>query len=62
MEITLIIVWAIGTMISYFLLSMQLQYKGLCNMFPEGKRWFDPILEFLYLAIFVQFILINPYQ
>ena len=60
MEHLITIGWFIAFIIAIFFIFRTVGYIGLCNMFPEGFRWYTYPLAYLSITIFALLIIFNP--
>jgi len=56
-----IILWFIGLCISIISIYSFIGYNGLCQMFPEGRRWWHPLRELGALGIFATIVINHPF-
>jgi hypothetical protein len=61
MEVAIILAWGIGILYSLWLIFQIIGYVGLCNMFPEGFRWYTYPLAIASIVLYTVLILVNPF-
>ena len=55
------ILWFIGFVLSILLVFEFVGFRGLVNMFPEGRRAWHLPLQLLTLVFFAAMVLYNPF-
>ena len=61
MNISLIVLWAIGLLVSLFFTYQTFGWTLMCNYFPEGKRWWMPWAKFVSIASYTALIVFRPF-
>lgn len=56
------IIWFIFLMITIVAIYNTVGAAGITCMFPEGKRWWHPVVQLISLVLFALVILFHPFK